>query len=100
MIYTYNGIVLLQRSYLKKGRESGAGPDSSTGVPVQGPGFNPQHHKNNFSRVLLVHACNPSYLGGLDQEDHSFRPAQASISRDAISKVTRAKWTSSVAPVL
>jgi hypothetical protein len=25
----------------------------------------------------VAHACNPSYSGGSDQEDHSFKPAQA-----------------------
>jgi hypothetical protein len=32
--------------------------------------------------VLVAHACNPSYSGGKDQEDHSLRPAQANCSRD------------------
>jgi hypothetical protein len=27
----------------------------------------------------VTHACNPSYSGGRDQEDHSSKPAQAKI---------------------
>jgi hypothetical protein len=26
-------------------------------------------------QVPVAHACNPSYLGGRDQEDHSSKPA-------------------------
>jgi hypothetical protein len=26
--------------------------------------------------VLVAHACNPSYSGGRDQENHSLNPAQ------------------------
>jgi hypothetical protein len=29
------------------------------------------------SQVLVVHACNPSYSGGKDQEYHSLKPAWA-----------------------
>jgi hypothetical protein len=25
----------------------------------------------------MTHACNPSYLGGYDPKDHSFRPVRA-----------------------
>jgi hypothetical protein len=32
-------------------------------------------------------------LGGGDWENYSSRAAQANSSRDAISKITRAKWT-------
>jgi hypothetical protein len=32
------------------------------------------------------HICNPSYLGGRDQEDHSLKPAWANSSLDPISK--------------
>jgi hypothetical protein len=34
----------------------------------------------------VAHACNPSYSGGRDQEDHSLKPAQANSSGDPISK--------------
>jgi hypothetical protein len=32
------------------------------------------------------HACNPSYSGGRDQEDHGSKPAGANRSRDPVSK--------------
>jgi hypothetical protein len=38
------------------------------------------------SQVLVAHACNPSYSGGRDKEDHGSKPAQANSSRDPISK--------------
>jgi hypothetical protein len=31
--------------------------------------------------------CNPSYLGGRDQEDHSSRPGQVNSLQDPISKI-------------
>jgi hypothetical protein len=36
---------------------------------------------------LVVHACNPSYSGGRDQEDHCLKPAQANSLKDPISKI-------------
>jgi hypothetical protein len=36
----------------------------------------------------VAHACNPSYSGGRDQEDHGLKPAQANSSRDPISEKT------------
>jgi hypothetical protein len=48
--------------------------------------------------VLVAHACNPSYLGGWDGEDHSSRPVQAKNLWDPhLQKVTRAKWTGDMA---
>jgi hypothetical protein len=35
---------------------------------------------------VVAHAYNPSYSGGRDQEDHSWKPAGANSSRDPISK--------------
>jgi hypothetical protein len=32
----------------------------------------------------VVHACNPSYSGGRDQEDHGSKPAQANSLQDLI----------------
>jgi hypothetical protein len=49
--------------------------------------------------VLVSHTCNPCYLGGGDREDHGFRLAQASSSRDPISKITRAKWMGGIAQI-
>jgi hypothetical protein len=37
--------------------------------------------------VPVAHACNPSYLGGWDQEDHGSRPSRANSSWDPISKI-------------
>jgi hypothetical protein len=30
----------------------------------------------SFSWALVAHACNPSYSGGRDQEDHGFKPVR------------------------
>jgi hypothetical protein len=45
----------------------------------------------NGSWLLVAYDCNPSYLGGRDQENHGTRPARANSSQDPISKVTRTK---------
>jgi hypothetical protein len=37
--------------------------------------------------ALVAHTCNPSYLGGRDQEDFGSKPAQASCSQDPILKI-------------
>jgi hypothetical protein len=34
----------------------------------------------------VTHACNPSYSGGRDQEDHGSKPAWANSSQDPVSK--------------
>jgi hypothetical protein len=34
----------------------------------------------------VAHTCNPSYLGGRDQQDCDLKPAEASSLRDPISK--------------
>jgi hypothetical protein len=34
----------------------------------------------------MAHACNPRYLGGRDQLDHSLKPAWGNSSQDPISK--------------
>jgi hypothetical protein len=44
--------------------------------------------------------CNPSYLGGWDQEDHGSRPAWKNSSKDSMSKITREIWTGGVAQVV
>jgi hypothetical protein len=36
--------------------------------------------------VPVAHACNPSYSGGRDQEDHGSKLDQANSSRNPISK--------------
>jgi hypothetical protein len=37
-----------------------------------------------MSWVLVAHACNPSYSGGRDQENHGSKPAQGNSSQDPI----------------
>jgi hypothetical protein len=39
----------------------------------------------------MAHTCNPSYLGGRAQEDHSSKPAQADSFQDPISKISNTK---------
>jgi hypothetical protein len=34
-----------------------------------------------LSWATVVHVCNPSYSGGRDQEDHSFKPSQVNSSQ-------------------
>jgi hypothetical protein len=47
-----------------------------------------------FSRAPVAHACNSSYSGGRDQEDHSSKPARANSSQDPILKkpFTKRGW--------
>jgi hypothetical protein len=46
--------------------------------------------------IIGLHACNPSYLGGRDQEDCSSRPVKAKNLQDPILKITNTKkgWQS------
>jgi hypothetical protein len=39
-----------------------------------------------MSQVLVAHACNPSYSGGRDQEDHGLKPIWANSSHDHLEK--------------
>jgi hypothetical protein len=43
------------------------------------------------SLALVVHACNPSYSGGRNQEDGGSKPAQENSLRDLISKISNTK---------
>jgi hypothetical protein len=52
------------------------------------PHFQPQsleHQKENLSQVPVAHTYNPSYLGGWDWKNFSWRPVQANSSWDLIS---------------
>jgi hypothetical protein len=44
----------------------------------------------------VAHTCNPSYLGGRDQENLGLKPAQANASQDPILKIliTKKGWWS------
>jgi hypothetical protein len=46
--------------------------------------------KEGNSEELVAHTCNPSFLGGLDKEDCSSRPAQA--KKLARSHLKTNKW--------
>jgi hypothetical protein len=50
-----------------------------------------------MSWVQVPHTCNPNYLGGWGQENHGSRSTQENSLWDAISKITRPKWTGGVA---
>jgi hypothetical protein len=45
----------------------------------------------------VAQACNSSYSGARDQEDHGSKPAQANSSPDPISKIPNTKKTGGVA---
>jgi hypothetical protein len=47
--------------------------------------------ENYKGYTLVAHACNSTYLGGRDQEDHSLRPPQAKSSQDPILKIPNIK---------
>jgi hypothetical protein len=67
----------------------------------QGPEFKPQYCRGGGGGAcwaLVGHACNPSHLGGKDQEDQGSRPAWANSSRDPFSKIPNTKqgwWSGS-----
>jgi hypothetical protein len=46
-------------------------------------------YKNDWHRALVAHACNPSYSGGRDQEDHGSKPAQ--VNRPYLEKTLHKK---------
>jgi hypothetical protein len=53
----------------------------------------PGSKKNNNKRswAPVAHACNPSFSGGRDQEDHGWKPAWANSSRDSTSEICHKK---------
>jgi hypothetical protein len=40
---------------------------------------------------MVVHTCNPNYIGGFDKEDHGPRPAQDKIGRSYLNKKLKQK---------
>jgi hypothetical protein len=48
--------------------------------------LNSSQKKYKWSWVPMAHACNPSYSGSRDQEDHGPKQAWPNSSRDPISK--------------
>jgi hypothetical protein len=44
---------------------------------------------DNLSQAPVVHAYNPSYSGGIDQEDHVSKPVWANSSQDTTSKLPK-----------
>jgi hypothetical protein len=57
-------------------------------------------HIKNYGRcqVLVAYACYPSYLGGrLNWGGLRFEASWGNSSRDSISKITKVKWTGTVA---
>jgi hypothetical protein len=51
-------------------------------------------NKKHTHQAPVAHACNLSYSGGKDQEDHSSKPAQENSPQDPISKnpITEMGW--------
>jgi hypothetical protein len=46
----------------------------------------------------MVHACNPSYLRGRDQENHGSKPAWQKSSQDSISTKSSVWWCTTIIP--
>jgi hypothetical protein len=55
------------------------------------------HQKRTEMPGMVAHACNPTYSGGRDQEDHGSKPVQASSSQDPVSTkpIKKRGWWSS-----
>jgi hypothetical protein len=74
--------------------------------PLQAKGLQCSSNSSSLTLVLLkavvrsqapvAHTCNPSYSGGRDQEDHSWKPVEANSSGDSLSKIPNTKqgWRS------
>jgi hypothetical protein len=45
----------------------------------------------------VTHACNPTYSGGRDHEDHGSKPARTNSSWDVILKMLKTERASGVA---
>jgi hypothetical protein len=56
------------------------------------------HEGFAYNSIIKNKYCNPSYLGGWNQEDCSLRPAQAKSFQDPISTNSWAQWHAPVIP--
>jgi hypothetical protein len=51
--------------------------------------------KRHLTQVLVAYDCNPTYLGGRDQEDHSSKPVWANsetLSRKYLTQKGLVEW--------
>jgi hypothetical protein len=60
--------------------------EALSSAPNKIPVLPPTKKKKNFSLGMVVYTCNPSDLGGRDQEKHSLKPAWGNSSWDPIFK--------------
>jgi hypothetical protein len=52
-----------------------------------------RHQKQSWGWALVAHACNPSYSGGRDQEDHDSKSALANSLKSYLKKpITKKGW--------
>jgi hypothetical protein len=87
------------RHYLQKNneRKKPRNNDTLKKNPVLQSGYNKwkwvkfSDQKQRSRLALVAHTCNPSYLGGRDQEDHGSRSALRNSSRDPILKISNTK---------
>jgi hypothetical protein len=67
-------------------------------VQVQSHEFKPKYYKKStVGWAPMAHACNPSYSGRREQEDHSSKPAWANSLQNPISKIPNTKRAGGVA---
>jgi hypothetical protein len=51
------------------------------------------HHKTSYlSQALVAYACNPSYSGIRDQEDHSSKPGRTPYLKIHFTKIGLVEW--------
>jgi hypothetical protein len=79
-----SGFWNLQGSILKTGLRVWLSDGTLSSVP----------QKRNGNQALVAHTCNPSYLGGRDQEDHGLRPARAKKKKTTKNKQKKSQTLS------